>query len=295
MEQQAETEDSSPPEERYHVLDERFQALPPLGSDEYVRYLDAAPTQELPPEVLVRAFRQLPPSGTAARKTLERLFRRLPDGSWEYLEPMVRYAHRKGRSRKTDDEDLLQDGLTRILRLLSGKRGQRAEIAWNAYCRQEIVDAWRERYGRRGERCVPEDQVELSEERPVDPLDCVEVPNWHASLQPNNVQRIEEIAEQAIVTLPDEFVRQVAQAVWFRNLRPKVSGNGNGEQESLTSLFPHKSRFQLMRALRQADAQLAAALLTDPTMDISPDIQALLHKLGANSTRPSRMAKERKK
>lgn len=102
MEQQAETEHSSPPEERYRVLDERFQALPPLGSDEYARYLDSAPTQELPPEVLVRAFRQLPTSGIAARKTLERLFRRLPDGSWEYLGPMVIYARRKGRSRKTD-------------------------------------------------------------------------------------------------------------------------------------------------------------------------------------------------
>jgi hypothetical protein len=151
MEQQAETEHSSPPEERSRVLDERFQALPPLGLDEYVRYLDAEPTQELPPEVFVRAFRQLPHPGAAARKTLERLFRRLPDGSWEFLEPMVRYARRKGRSRKTDDEDLLQDGLTRILRVLSGKRGQRAETAWNAYCRQEIIDALRERYGRRGE------------------------------------------------------------------------------------------------------------------------------------------------
>lgn len=295
MEQQAETEHSSTPEERYRILDERFQALPPLGSDESVRYLDSAPPQELPPEVLVRAFRQLPASGIAARKTLERLFRRLPDGSWEYLGPMVKYARRKASSRKTDYEDLMQDGLTRILRVLSGKRGQRAQTAWNAFCRQEIVDAWRERYGRRGERCIPEDQVELSDDRPVDPLDCVEVPAWHVSLQATSIQRIEEIAEQAIARIPDDFVRQLARTVWFRNLRPKVSGNGSGEQESLTSLYPEKSRFQLMRALREADAQLAAALLTDPAMDFSPDIQALLHRLGANSARPSRTAKERKK
>jgi len=62
-------------------IDEIFQALPPLGSDDYVAHISSAKTRELPPEVLARAFRQLPPGapalvdagpGTGKTKTLVR-------------------------------------------------------------------------------------------------------------------------------------------------------------------------------------------------------------------------------
>ena len=199
MEQQAETERGMSLEELKHIHNESFQKLPPLGSDEYLKYVENAPAVDLAPEVLVRAFRQLPPNGPAARATLERLFRRLPDKSWESLGPMISYARREARNRRTEYEDLLNDGLRRILQDLSGDRGLLAECAWNVFCRHELVDAWRERFGRRGERCPPEEQVETSEEDSKDPLDCLDVPIWHVSLRPTKNARIEEVAERGAI------------------------------------------------------------------------------------------------
>ena len=51
----------------------RTLALPPLGTPEYVAYIRKADPKELPPQVLARAFRQLPPNSEAANVTLTRL------------------------------------------------------------------------------------------------------------------------------------------------------------------------------------------------------------------------------
>jgi hypothetical protein len=60
----------------YHGrLDAGFQALPKLGSPEYLAFLKSAPPRDLPPQVLVRAYRQLLDAGEscAADRALERL------------------------------------------------------------------------------------------------------------------------------------------------------------------------------------------------------------------------------
>jgi hypothetical protein len=197
---------------------------------------------------------------------------------------------------RVDDGDLLQDGLTRILQVLHGERGKLAERSWHAFCRRELIDARRERYGRRGERFPKEEPVEASGDDSIDPFEsCLEAPPWHASVEPSDVEKIERVAEQVIGTIPNEFIRQVARETWFKNQRPKVSGNGRTERKPLTSLFPGKSRDQINRALRQADAQLAAALLTDRTITLSAETEAWLRKQGANLRRPSHTAKETKR
>jgi DNA-directed RNA polymerase specialized sigma24 family protein len=278
------------------VYEELFQALPPLGSDEYLAHLESAPTADLPARVLVRAYRQLPPKSIAAEATLRRLFRQLPNKRWEYLSPMVSYARRQAPKMKLDYEDLFQEGLDRILRVLYGKRGEFAERSWPTFCQHELIEAWRAKHGRRGERSPREEQAERTEDDSTDPLEsCLEVPSWHALVSPNEVEKIEKLAEQVIASIPDEFVKQVATKAWFTNSRPKVSGKIAEGEEPLTSLFPEKNRYQIMRALKKADVQLIAALLTDPTLDLRKDVQAWLQQQGANSTRPSRSAKERRK
>ncbi len=74
----------SPAEQSYEEI---FQALPPLGSEEYVAHIRSAPVSLLPAEILVRAFRQLPAESEASLVTLQRLFQRRADGSWDYLKP----------------------------------------------------------------------------------------------------------------------------------------------------------------------------------------------------------------
>lgn len=57
------------------VFEEIFFALPPLDSPAYLRMLETAVPEELPAQVLVRAYRQLCGAGaeTPAQATLERL------------------------------------------------------------------------------------------------------------------------------------------------------------------------------------------------------------------------------
>jgi DNA-directed RNA polymerase specialized sigma24 family protein len=284
--------------QRAATLEKFFQELPPLGSNDYLAHVEAAPTDELPPEVLVRAFRQLPPDSLSSRVTLRRLLGRRPDGSWEYLGPLITYARKVHQEGSADSyEDLLQDAAERMIRTLPTLRGAFAERSWNSFCRRELIDAWRDRYGRRGEHLPREESLEVpDEDGPTDRLTWLsEPPVWHVGLTPTRVEAIEKIAIKVVQRIPDEFVRSVAQRAWFNNQQPPISGAGTAEGASLTSLFPQKSRSQIMRALRHAKAQLAAALLEDHDLDLGPDLNALLLRLRGSPTRASSVLKEMKK
>jgi DNA-directed RNA polymerase specialized sigma24 family protein len=276
--------------------EDAFEALPPLGTDTYVRHIETAETSALPPEVLARAFRQLPPGCEASRATLNRLVRKSAGGLWDYFGPLVAYARR--RSNSNDYEDLLHDALKRVLEVLPTPRGAFAERAWHSFCRRELSEAWREKYGRRGERLPKEDSFEdEGDDQNGDFL-----PGGLRSRFPQSnfrreqVELIEETALNVVSELPSEFLREVASRAWFQNGRPKHSGakKSGGDEMPLTAQFPGKSRFQIMRAVRYADAQLAAALLAEPILELDRDWQAVLEALKAASPRPPRCAKERK-
>lgn len=265
-------------------IDEIFQALPPLGSDDYVAHISGANRRALPPEVLVRALRQLPPKSPAYTATLLRLLRQSGD-TWDYFRPLMAEARRRAVG-SHDYKDVLQDALGKILEVLPTKKGAFAEKAWHAFCRQQAIDAWRERFGRRGERLPKEDAVgageaddeEESVESPESVFEVEVLPPWHVELGNGNTERIEQTARVVVETIPDEFVREVANRAWFENMRPKISGKAKGDSVPLTELFPGKTRYQIQRALRQADAQLAAALLSHEEIDWSGEEQAFLNE-----------------
>jgi len=273
-----------------------FQALPPLGSDAYLAHIQSA-ASELPPEVLARAFRQLPLDHPASRPTFDRLLGRGADGAWDYLKPLVARARRRSKISKHDDhEDILQDALRRIVQTIRTPRGDLAEQAWHAYCLRESTDAWRERYGRRGERLPRETQAEFNpEEGEEDPLSLVcESPAWHGNADPGLVIKIEEIIRTVISQIPDKYICELATAAWLRGKRPKISriAAAPGEEFALTDLFPGKSRHKLTRDLRKADAQLAAALLADPALRLNPDAVAWLEQIKAARKSTARRPKE---
>jgi len=262
-------------------VEQVFRALPPFGSPEYIEHITKATATELPPEVLARALRQLPPTSDGFAATLERLMRRKGKG-WEYFGPLMA----KARRRKVvghDHEDVMHDALLRIIKILPTQRGEFAEHAWHSFCLREASDAWRERFGRRDERIPKEEpvssgqSVELEEagESPEAVFDTEDLPPWHIQLRDDNSERIELMAQEVIEKLPDEFVRNVAKRVWFADQRPKVSGTKSGKA-TLTDEFPGKTRHQIQRALRQAKSQLAATLLADAKVDWSKEIEALL-------------------
>ncbi len=278
-------------------FEQAFQRLPPLGSDAYLAHIQSATASDLPPEVLARAFRQLPLDHPASRPTFERLFRRGADGAWDYLGPLIAQARRRSRISKHDDhEDILQDALRRIVQTIRTRRGESPEQAWHAYCLRESTDAWRERYGRRGERLPRETQAEFNpEEEEEDPLSLVcEPPAWHGNADPERVMKIEAILRTVISQIPDKYIRELATAAWLRSKRPKVSRivATPGEELALTDLFPGKNRHQLTRDLRKADAQLAAALLVDPALRLNANAVTWLEQIEAAGKSTARRPKE---
>ena len=287
------------------VLEAAFQALPPLGSAEYLGYIDRTSPSDLPPEVLVRALRQLPAGSLAWDATLARLFRqRETDHAgqreihWDYLGPLVTYARRQAKRGKRDDySDLFQDALTQILKVLLTPTGAFAERAWHTFCRQQLSNAWRARYGRRGERFPREEPAGIGqrEDDAPDPLaEIAAAPPWHAVTEPKSVQCIEGVARRVLGLIQDRFVQAVAEATWFNTERPRVSGRWD-KGATLVARFPDKSRYQLMRALRHADSQLAAALLVDPDIEWTNDLRGLLKALAGDSHPDGRRLKQKRK
>jgi DNA-directed RNA polymerase specialized sigma24 family protein len=277
------------------LREKAFVALPPLGSNEYVDHIRRADTAAMPPEVLARAFRQLPPGCDAAKATLERLFFRRQNGRWDYLGPLVAFARRK--SKPNDYEDALQDAFRRILEILPTARGEFAERAWHSFCCRELSEAWRQRWGRHGGRLLREDSIdgEYNHENGDFLPAGLRSRFSHIDFKPNQVTSIEKIAQRVASELPNEFVRAVALAIWFQDERPKQSGVADSlvGDVPLTTLFPGKSRFQIMRAQRSADGQLAAALLAEPNLDLERDWHSVLEILKANAPRQPRRARER--
>jgi DNA-directed RNA polymerase specialized sigma24 family protein len=271
-----------------------FASLPPLGTQSYIRHVQTADKDELPPEVLAQAFRQLPPDSDASRETLNRLLRRDDEGKWEYLGALFSYARRKNSVDAY--EDAVQDALRRILQVIGTPRGKLAEVAWNSFCIREFIEAWRERFGRRGERRVtevplPDDNTDDDELQPR------RLKNRfpHLRFERSQVERIEDTALKILAELPNDFMRAVASRAWFRDERPKQSGKASQKagSEPMTSMFPDKSRFQIRRAERYADSQLAAALLADPLLEAGPDWHPVLEELRVQAPQPPRRAKER--
>ena len=267
--------------DRLRTVEQVFRALPPLGSPQYIERISSATARELPPEVLARALRQLPTKSAGFDATWARLTRR-QGKRWEYFLPVMAQARRMAVG-VHDRDDVMQDAFRRILKTLPTERGELAERAWHSFCRRETTEAWRDRFGRRGERVPKEEAVESGQlteteggEKPEEVFDIEDLPPWHVVIRNDNSERIERMARQVVEAIPDEFVREVASRAWFSDVPVKLSGTPNPGTLTLTEIFTGKTRHQIHRALRQAKTQLAAALLSDKDVEWSSEIQALL-------------------
>ncbi len=254
-------------------FDEVFVSLPPFDSAEYLDYLRTAATNELPPEVLARAYRLLAGNGNpqASRATLARL---LGDkrGRPEYLQPLLYLARQSVPPHQhwQDAQDLYHDALTFIIEALPKPQGRFAERAWTSFCYQRLRDAWRKRQGRRGERLEPA-RAEPRVGDVLDLLDRAVPPPWHGTLRPERLEWLEGFIGRTLKKIPDPFIRGVAEDQWVSGVPSPISGKGgtNG-RKPLTERFG-KSRFQVHRALGAARARLLAALETQTETEIDLD------------------------
>ena len=250
--------------------DQIFEALPPLISPEYLDHLQNATPEELPPQVLVRACRQLVAAGQeeVARKTLERLFLK-QKGRFVHLEGLLYAAQTRVPPNQDwqDAEDLLQDTQIKILKVLPTKRGVLAEQAWKAFCYQCMIDAWRERQGRRGERIEPE-RVRL-QKRPdsddeVDPLEqAVGVPPWQGMVGEDKSAWLENLVKNMLEQIPNPLVRAVADDQWLSGDPSPITGSGTSQIEGKPALDKQHnvSRDCINRARQTARMHIWIALV----------------------------------
>ncbi len=250
-------------------LDAICAALPAPGSPEYLSLLQTAEASSLPAQVLVRAWRQLTAAGhdEAAEATLARLLdERNRHG---YLKTVRHLARRQVPSNQNwhDADDLFQAAMIEIMKVLPTPRGALAEIAWTRFCQNCFADAWRTLHGRRGERL----RIEFVEPTPDDESSELifvveqttgEDAPWHANVTPSELPRIEMLIKKTIAGMNDPLMRSIAEDQFSDDPSPISAGRSPGGKPPLTEQLG-ASRFQISRALRNAKARLAGALLAD--------------------------------
>src|SRR5688500_1405578 len=133
-------------------VEKAYKALPRMDAPEFIEHVRKASAAEMPPQVLARAFRQLPAGSDAANAVLTRLIGE--DDETGYLAPVWTLARMKlGMRRDLEVLDLVQATRVKILETLGDEaKGKGAETWWVAYVRQRFFDAFRDQYGHDGQR-----------------------------------------------------------------------------------------------------------------------------------------------
>ncbi len=198
-------------------VDELFGKVKPLTSSEYIDQLKTASAAELPPQVLVRAYRQLPKDSRAAQATLDRLLAK--DDKYGYLAPL-----RKAAARRISDndffseDDLVEETVREMAKALGGARGKGADLYWIKFIYQRLEDGYRSLNGRRGERADPIKvrRWENEEGRLVNPADEAARggATWHGNIEEDNQQWIEDFVEREIEEIEHPQIREVARELF---------------------------------------------------------------------------------
>jgi hypothetical protein len=251
-------------------IDKLFAALPAPGSPEYFSHLQSVGAEALPAQVLARAYRQLRAAGRddAAEATLARLID--SDDPHGYLRAIRRLSKQQvpGNQNWHDAEDLFQSAIAEIIRVLNSPRGALAEVAWVRFCQNCFEDAWRSMHGRRGERLRIEFAEPMKDDEsselifPVEQTTGESAP-WHAGAKQSELPQLEKLIAITIAAMADPLMRAVATDQFSDDPSPISAGRSAGGKPPLTDQLG-ASRFQISRALRNAKARLAAALIADP-------------------------------
>lgn len=258
-------------EEFHQRMDAIFQALPPHGSDAYLRHLREASTGDLPAHVLVRVYRELADPGIAGagpwvEEARNATFKRLTarkGGRFEYLWPAVEFLlNRVPRNQYFQDlDDLLQDTAVIMLRTLPTTRGNFGEKSWYRFARQCAYEAWKAHVGPKGERQEParaEPQRDAESRSWSDPLERI-----RKSESEDNVMEVDvhQLLSEVIAAIPDPLIRAVGEDQWLSGDPSPDSGKGTskGGKPSLKQQLG-VSRDRIIRARRSVEARILAEL-----------------------------------
>lgn len=274
-----------------------FEQLPPLGSEEYIRLMDDAKSSaKIPPQVLARAYRQLCQANNEAgmKATLRRLVQKKNLGT---VIGSIRNKIPPEQSWFSED-DLVQETWTQILKVLPTERGAGAETAWISFCYQRMIDAWRENFGREGERlkikiggelipitkakAVASDSEQSAEESFIEESDKINPAEivsedealaaaaWHVGLKEGQVSLIEEIIEKTIGKIQEPLLKQIAIDQFGDDPSPISSGTSANGKPPLTEQTG-LSRHQIARKIATLRGVLAGNIRADKKLKIDTD------------------------
>lgn len=258
------------------VFDAIFSGLPALDSAEYRELVEKAPVNELPAQVLARAFRQLVGSGCheAAEATLLRL---VADERFDYLGAVRRLANQhvvKGTYSYGAD-DLVQETIVEIVKTLPTPRGAIAEGAWVLFIRHRFEDARRNLYGRHGAKDPAgrvEPQVNQESGEIVDPVEEADgaLADWHVQLRENKESWLLDFVTRTVDAIHDPLIRYVAVDQFGDDPSPISGGMSESGKLPLTKqLGLHRTK--ISRAIKSAKQRLAAELMTQNEQDVDID------------------------
>lgn len=254
---------SDGPEESefYERTDALFQALPARSSPEYLEQLRDAPLEELPPQVLVRAYREAAAEGweEARKATFERLVRQR-DGRYDHLGPLIQHIRNRVPPNQSwqDVDDLLQDTFVEMLRVLPTPRGEQGQKSWHLFARRCAQAAWRkkDRQGRRGQRVEPPRQEPVrTSDGWTDPMASVT-----ARTSPSEVD-VWALLESIISGITDPLIRAVGEDLWLSGDPSPVTGKGaSAGGKAPLDVRLNVSRDRVVRAERSVLARILAEL-----------------------------------
>jgi DNA-directed RNA polymerase specialized sigma24 family protein len=260
-------------EERYEEI---YKGLPPLASPEYLQLLETAKPEELPAEVLVRAYRQLcqaEPHGAAAMATIDMLVRH---GAYYFSRVRsLAWNEVAGRKPWVDAEDLVADVMAKVCELLPRDRGRHAEKNWVVFTLNLYRDVRRSYQGREGAKGRAE-QGESAEDGISLQSDAQTAARYKEGARPrrdgfDQTARIETVIAETVAKIQEPFLKKVAEDQ-FGPIPSLISSKSEKEAPQTLSVKLGVTRHKVERALKVARTLVRAALLSDPTLDLDEEL-----------------------
>jgi hypothetical protein len=244
-----------------------FDALMRLDERELIRHVRTASKEDLPAEVLARAYRELwlAERFDAADEVGVRLLGGRPEldsgeAEPEYMRWLLVTAFKYARSSPSrEGPDLYQSALAQIVDALRGSKGAQAHTAWKSFCYHRLVDAWRERTRKDPEMGGLEVE-DSSSGQPIKLVDkAVEYP-WQGSVAPDREEALTAFLEARLrAEAKDPHVVEVGMDQFFGNPSPVDTPDPERPDRVPLTERLGLGRFQVYRLKKKAQLILQSA------------------------------------
>jgi hypothetical protein len=246
-----------------------FAAVMQMEEDDLIQRVRSAPKENLPAEVLARAYRELwlaerfVPAEAVANRLLGARTQDSAEGvgAPEYMRWLLIAAEKfvSPKSAWREAADLYQGALRQIIRALRGKKGAQAHTAWKGFCMHRLSDARRERT-RKDPRVVGLEAEDPSSGELVNLGDTAEESPWQGSTAPDREEELTAFLRARLVeAVKDPRVLEIGLDQFFGDPSPiDVVDPERPDRVPLTEQFG-LNRFQIYRLAKKAQVVLRRA------------------------------------